>query len=374
MKKILAISASAVMAFSLLAFTACDKNTDKGLEDLTYTDVDLSSEQKKEEFLEEVSTNIDFSKIFGDTTAEGYTFGLAADLNLGAKVSVTAKGFGENGADLTVSADVEVGESLKIKTSAESTLLSSTSTVKYSTSIPNDVYDLLGEIGAPVETLKTVLPSGNYTLSEYMDGEYVYIDCPKNIIELLPEGTLPESGKIKLPLGGYEDDYEQDFVVSGYAVVDDDYDYEEDYEVDVVGNMLALLESCNVKISVSKENGYALKLTADKDAVINVIVATTPLTKEALGEIATFNTCALSLYFGVDENGVFKGATVKADVDVKITLAEGTFDDMVEGLPAFEGTVKLNLDLDVKKYDGEVSLPSDLNSYVELSFSDDDEE
>lgn len=373
MKKFLAISASAVLAFSVLAFTACDEKTEKGVEDLTYTEVDLSTEEAKSEFLKEVESKINFETIFGDTQAEGFNFGFAADLKLNAEINATAKAvdLGNGAKDLTGSAKVELGESVKYKSSGDSGLMASQTTVKYNTNLPEDVYTILGEVGLPeatIELLKAVLPSGNYTVKEYMDDEYAYIEYPESIADLLPEdyaGVLPEGGKLKMPLGGYDSDDKYYTPYYSVAPYDEDLPYESQTVLGI-GQMLEMLYAYDVKVAVSNENGYAIKLTADEGTIIGIISEATGDAQIAamVEQVATFNTCAITLYLAVDNDGVFKEASVKVNLDATVSMAANL---IMEGIPEIVGSVKLNLDFGVKKYDGQVNLPADLDNYVDVT-------
>lgn len=381
MKKFLAISASAVMALSVFAFSACTDNTDKGAENLTYTEVDLSTEEAKAEFLEELTTNINPEKLFGDTKAEGFSYGLASDVKLSAEVNATAKAVPVSETetkDLSAYVKVELGESLQYKFSEKDVLLSSKTNVKYNTNIADEIYALVAlYLEMPegsVETLKTVFASGDYTLNEYIDGEYLYVEYPESIVGLLPEeiqGFLPEGGKLKIAfsdLAGFGSGDNND---SYYSSTEDAYD-EGMETVNMIEYIFNIIETCNVKIAVSKENGYALKVSADKDSIVKLIKQTPAAAYWAqVEQVATFNTCALTAYLAVDENGLFKEVTVKAELNATVNMVA---DLIMEGIPAINGSVKLSLEASVKSYDGTVNLPSDLDSFKKVEFPEGNEE
>lgn len=370
MKKFLAIAASAVLAFGMVAFVACeDKEAGGSAESATYKQVDLSTAEKKRAFVDEVSSKMDVEKLFGDVSADDFSVGLALDMNFKSEVSVSAKDFPVSPVakkDLAASAKLNFDESLKIKASEKDRLASSKANVSFSAKLPDELMDMMGTPdGAPEwMTLVTSLLSGfDYSLNSYLDNEYVYVQYPQNILEMLPEeaqGVLPESGKVKIPYA--------DLLNPSYPAIPEGYATASSASTEtalIVEQVMEMLINYNVDIAVSTENGYAVRLTAQKDALLNILGDVTGDTQTVamIDQFATFNTCAITAYLAVDNDGAFKEVSVKVDLDATIKIAANLIQ---QGIPEINGSIKLNTGISVKKYDGKITLPSDLDNYIDI--------
>lgn len=370
MKKFLAIAASAVLAFGAVALAACeDKQSDGSAENATYKQVDLSTAEKKSAFVDEVSSKMNVEKLFGDVNADDFSVGLALDMNFNSEVSVSAKDFPVSPVakkDLAASAKLNFDESLKVKVSEKDCLASSKTNLSFSAKLPDELMDMMGTPDGSPEwmTIVTSILSGvDYSIDSYLDNEYVYVKCPKSILEKLPEeaqGVLPESGKIKIPYS--------DLLNPTLPAIPEGYAAAPSASLEtaiIVEQVMDMLINYNVDIAVSTQNGYAVKLTAQKDALLNILGDATGDAQAVamIDQLATFNKCAITAYLAVDNNGAFKEVSVKFDLDATIKIAANLIQ---EGVPEINGSIKLNTGISVKKFDGKITLPSDLDSYVDI--------
>lgn len=378
MKKFLAITASAVLAFSTLAFAACGEKKEESVANLTYTEVDLSSAEKKSAFVNEVANNVNFDTMFGDTTAENYFFGLAADMKYNIDLSAGVKDFPVSETetkDLSASAKFDFDGSAKVKVSADGSLLGESKTaVKLNATLPEELF-AMSEMPEDVEAMvKALIDNFDYSLTEYIDNNYLYAQLPQAFMDMLPEeaeSTFPESGKIKIPLqfDGIDNPPiitgDEDLALFPFAAPVPDFSLDIQTSL-IIGQVIELLDHYNVKIAVSTENGYALRLTADKDSVMSILgdVTNDPQTVAMINQLATFNTCALTAYLAVDKDGMFKEVSLRVDLDATVKIAA----NLIEvGSPEINGALKVNVDLSFKSFNGNITLPSDLDSYVDIS-------
>ena len=367
MKKFLAIAASAVLAFGALSFTACGNGGEQqSAADLTYTEVDLSTPEKKSAFIEEVTTKMNFDTMFGDTTAENYSLGLAADMNYNIDMSATVKDVPVSEAvskDLSASAKLDFGGSTKVKVSADGSLLGESQTaVKLNATLPDEFYSMVEMPKQAEEMVKALINNFDYSLTEYIGNGYLYAQFPQSFMDLLPAevaGMLPESGKIKIPLDMGE---VVPPVVKSYSAAPS----VDSQTALIVGQVMEMLVSFGVNVATSTQNGFAIRLTADKNAVMSVLGAVTgePQAVAMIEQLATFNTCALTAYLAVDANGMFKEVGINIDLDASVNIAANLFG---EGSPAISGALKVSVGMSVKTFDGDITLPSDLDTYVDMS-------
>ena len=377
MKKLIAIAASAVLAMGAFAFTACSPATP---EDPTgaippagfdnYEEVDVSSEEKKQEFVEELSTRINPELLFGDMTKSDWSFGLAEDAAVKAEVSIDMD-------ELKISGNVELKEALKAKLSVPASeteesfipfgiKMSAEIGANGNVNLPELIYSQMGEQGPLV---KSLLTNFDYSAKAYLDNEYVYASLSSSILSKLPEEAgLPESGKFKAPLslimggGDYnEPDYDNDPGIT-YALTNEVTP--DDETAAMIEQVITILKQYSVSVAVSTDAGYSVKLTAGTDTVLAILgdvadeeVVTT------LKQVVTFKTCALTAYLAVDENGVFQQVSLGLNIDLSVKASAGTLGN---GSPNIEGSAKLEASLNITKFDGEIKFPTDIDSYVDL--------
>lgn len=351
MKKFLAIAASAVMALGVVPFAACGGKEDESAANLKYTEVDLSSEQKKSAFIEEVASKINPDTMFGDANDKNLTVGLASDIKYGFDVNANIGG-------MELSAKMDYSGDTKVKVSEESALAESTSTVKLNSEIPAELYAMAEMPAEVIPMVDALISNFDCTIKEYIDGEYVYAALPQSYLDALPaeaQGMFPESGKIKFPLemsGSYDAPIEG-YTAKSVAV--------ESQTAAIVAGVMEMLIEANVKVETSTQNGYAIKVSAGKDAIINLIGEMTDSSTAAMINFyATFNTCDITAYLAVDNNGMFKEVGITLNLDVALNIPQS------EESPAITAAIKANVDMNVKTFNGNITLPTDLNTYVDM--------
>ena len=386
MKRFLAIAASAVLAVSALAFTACtDKNDDnennlpappKG----NYEEVDMTKPENQEELIETATQKFDLNKMFGDVTASDWSFYLAADFTYNIDISAKIKDFdmGKGPEDLEMSAKSDATESLKLKVSKNSdtdaelpvdiiAAMEAKQTAKIN--LPDFVYAQMGESGAMIKDLYSDF---DYSANAYLANEYLYANIPADLVSKLPqEAGIPSGGKFKISLAdmmggsGYYNfgtlDVVEDTVAGPF-----DLDLSEYIKL-----VLGMMVEYDVKVSVSTDNGYAIKLNAGIGTVYKVAakISDQPeLTIKSLveGYVTDISKCEIEAYLAVDTNGLFKGLGLSVNLAASTDLKAG---DISTGSPAINGSGTIQMGISFSKYDGVILLPSDLDSYVELSGS-----
>lgn len=397
MKKILALSAAAVMSLGVVAFAACDPKDDdsdkgdagssSGLSKLTYTSVDLSKAADREAFIDELVELFDVEKLFGTSGDLGFEvdYGLTADVAASAKAVPLADG---NTKDLSASVKYEMSNNAKLKLNiAEEEIAAyGKSTLKLNATVPNELYDFIpleeGDEGYEyVEAAKEMISKGlNYSITEYIDGENVYIDASSAINSLpdtfkdMLEGVGMDGGKYVIPLGGYGDyendvEYNEASALSALVAAEETTEDPMAEAKSMIDMALTLVGSYGVEVGVNKADGYAVKVSANAavlwaalDEYVDEDIITT------VKEYVTLNSLALNLYLAVDKDGGFKEVSMDVSVDAKVTVDLGEL--VMDGLPTINGTAKLGVSASIKSYTGTItSKPSDADKYVSLGGS-----
>ncbi|MCH5148942.1 MAG: hypothetical protein J1G05_06270 [Clostridiales bacterium] len=394
MKKFIAIVASAVLAMSAFSLVACDitPNDEDNVKLPSapagnYEEVDTSDPAKKEEFVEEVKQKFDITKIFGDMTSENWSFGLAADITAKAEASITGHNVQtgpDTTTDITMSGNVTLNSSSKVKISAATDaeallpfdiLASVDANVKGNVNLPDMIYQSMGE---QASTIKSLITDFDYTAKAYLDNEYLYASIPTKIVSVIPEEAgIPASGKIKVPLemisGGMGSDVPDiSYGETGIKLTDDAVEEVPGMDVSsYVSTILAMLEQYNVSVSVSTDNGYTVKLNAGLESVYALIAdlvpiegATADTIAELVAEYGKVSTCEIEAYISIDAEGMFSGLGIALNVAATANVKAGALGEFA---PAMTGSAKLKYGVSVSKYDGTVTLPSDLSSYVDVT-------
>ena len=387
MKKFIAVATGAVLAASVCVFAAC--NDSKDVTKYKYKEVDLSQSQAKAEFVDELVEKVDFENIVGDTSAKDFKLGLAAEAGVKIDINASAKDAmlpgAESAVDLQAALSYEMNSSAKLKYSADERAAESETRIAGSLNASDELFALLGELAkldeATVTAIKTATSKFDYTTKTYFDSDYVYMQIPTEILQALPEDIrgelpIPDSGKFKTSIGGSADKGYALNAATAFASRSaapssgaDNKELIRSYATIAV----EYLSLYNVKVEVSKQNGYAVKLSADSEVIFNAVKGLIPDSSEAfemIGEYATFNSLNVALYFAVDKDGAFKqlSLNVDADADLSLNLA----DLIEEGLPTVSGSAKISVNLSLKKYSGKINVPANDPSYVDMnSFHDD---
>ena len=394
MKKFIAIVASAVLAVSAFSLVACDNTSDEDNIKLpsapsgNYEEVDTSDPAKKEEFLDELGQKFDVTKMFGDIASENWSFGLASDIN--AKVEASIVGHNvqtgpDTTTDISMSGNVSVTSSSKVKLSAatdEDALLpfnilaAASGNIKGNINLPDMIYASMGE---QASTIKSLITNFDYTAKTYIDNEYLYASIPEKLLGLFPEDAgVPASGKIKLPLeelfGGMMDkdpDYDYSYSGTGIKLLDDAIVENPGMDISsYIDTFFSMLGQYNVSVSVSTDNGYTVKLNAGIDSVYALVAdligdgATEETVKELVAQYGNVSSCKIEAYLSVDDNGLFNGLGLGLYVAATANVKAGSIGEYA---PALTGSAKVQLGVSFARYDGAITLPSDLSSYVDVT-------
>lgn len=317
MRKVLAMLLSFMLLVSLALFAACDPQggTDGGKIDGDYTEA-------TEEEVTEAVTELDLNKLFGDTSAEDWKFGLS--LNAEAEAS------------LTMTVEEEVYTTTATGTATYAFLAQAGTEAAAGAVLPFDMKGE-GEAKANVEykiptyanTTTTVTESattGSATSEEsaavevqegkieasvkvYNDSEYVYL-APSATIDGGEEETTHEYVSISDILYGLG--------LGGASVMSADVGNGETQTAEnPLAQGIAMLKQLGCKFAIDASEGLKIRITADKAAIDNVITmvlaeaqAPAEITAAAF---AVTEDAAVEIYLSVDENGRFAGLAVNVN-------------------------------------------------------------
>lgn len=348
MKKIIAVSLSAMLAVSLFAFTACNGKDELGVVEGNY----------KEATAEEIKSaleGVDADKLFGDTSADDYNFG----------IQLTAQ----------TNAEISIGDSYSVKENASAN-------AQLALSLSEDNICLLGSGSASLQSeMKStgMTVSMNYNADAYVDNDYVYVSATVqqttqkikiNIEELINyvldggDSFLPDEGGAEDGSGEYPD------VDFGNMSFDE---YLETLEQLHVKTYLDTSKGLKVKISFTEES-----VTALIDLILAEITAEEGENSEyaetvtAVFETLEFSEMQLDYYLALDEDGTFSEYAI--DMNIAFTLDAPAF-GATAGMPTGTISANLNCAASLKAYNGTITLPEGLaedDSYYLYSFKDND--
>ena len=389
MKKFIAIVASAVLAMSAFSLVACDNTNDDDSIALpsapsgNYEEVDTTDTAKKEEFLNTVTTKFDVNKMFGDVESADWSFGLASDINAKVEASVTEHNIPTDDykiSDITVSGNVSAASSSKIKVSANTdpnALLpfkiaaSADANIKGNINLPDSIYEGMGK---QADTVKSLISNFDYTTKTYLDNEYLYASLPAKLVSYLPAG-LPANGKIKMPIdnifGDKREENNSSYNELATKLIDGTIDGS--VKIDVtkyVTMMLDVLAQYKVSVSVSTDNGYTVKLNAGLDCVFEIVAnligngVTADTVAHLVGSYGKVRTCNIEAYLSVDSDGLFSGLGIGLDIAASAKIQIG---NLGAYSPSLSGSLSVQYGLNFSRFYGEITLPSDLNSYVDVT-------
>ena len=310
MRKVLAMLLSFMLLVSLALFAACDPQggTDGGKIDGDYTEA-------TEEEVTEAVTELDLNKLFGDTSAEDWKFGLS--LNAEAEAS------------LTMTVEEEVYTTTATGTATYAFLAQAGTEAAAGAVLPFDMKGE-GEAKANVEykipTYANTTTTGSVTSEEsaavevqegeieasvkvYNDSEYVYL-APSATIDGGEEETTHEYVSISDILYGLG--------LGGASVMSADAGNGETQTAEnPLAQGIAMLKQLGCKFAIDASEGLKIRITADKAAIDNVITmvlaeAQAPAEITAAAFAVTEDT-AVEIYLSVDENGRFAGLAVNVN-------------------------------------------------------------
>lgn len=314
MKKVLAMLLSFMLLVSLALFAACDPQggTDGGKIDGDYTEA-------TEEEVTEAVTELDLNKLFGDTSAEDWKFGLSLNAEAEASLTMTveeevytttatgtatyaflAQAGTEAAAgavlpfDMKGEGEAKANVEYKIPTYANANApVTESATTESATSEESAAVEVLeGEIEASVKV--------------YNDSEYVYL-APSATIDGEEEQTTHEYVSISDILYGLG--------LGGASVMSADAGNGETQTAEnPLAQGIAMLKQLGCKFAIDASEGLKIRITADKAAIDNVITmvlaeaqAPAEITAAAF---AVTEDAAVEIYLSVDENGRFAGLAV----------------------------------------------------------------
>lgn len=317
MRKVLAMLLSFMLLVSLALFAACDPQggTDGGKIDGDYTEA-------TEEEVTEAVTELDLNKLFGDTSAEDWKFGLS--LNAEAEAS------------LTMTVEEEVYTTTATGTATYAFLAQAGTEAAAGAVLPFDMKGE-GEAKANVEYKIPTYANANAPVTEsattesatseesaavevqegkieasvkvYNDSEYVYL-APSATMDGGEEQTTREYVSISDILYGLG--------LGGASVMSADAGNGETQTAEnPLAQGIAMLKQLGCKFAIDASEGLKIRITADKAAIDNVITmvlaeAQAPAEITAAAFAVTEDT-TVEIYLSVDENGRFAGLAVNVN-------------------------------------------------------------
>lgn len=308
MRKVLAMLLSFMLLVSLALFAACDPQggADGGKIDGDYTEA-------TEEEVTEAVTELDLNKLFGDTSAEDWKFGLSLNA--------------EADASLTMTVEEEVYTTTATGTATYAFLAQAGTEAAAGAVLPFDMKGE-GEAKANVEykipTYATNMPTTGSATSEesaavevqegkieasvkvYNDSEYVYL-APSATMDGGEEQTTREYVSISDILYGLG--------LGGASVMSADAGNGETQTAEnPLAQGIAMLKQLGCKFAIDASEGLKIRITADKaaiDSIITMVLAEAQAPAEiTAAAFAVTEDAAVEIYLSVDENGRFAGLAV----------------------------------------------------------------
>lgn len=371
LKKVFAAFAVAAMSLSTLAFTGCDpfdlglgndNNPDNAQGEVNNPDTgddknnpEAPKDEVKGNYVEvkaedfpKLIGNVDFTKIFGDLSVAG------ASLNLGVKADFTSSCVAENIMEATAS----LGFDYKFNASESAMLGKGTATLnaEYKTPQTNEKQTLSFE-GSAYNTF---------------DSETGWIYA-----------SSKDAGNVKINLAEIVDSF------GGISALPSPSSL---YAVDGtnVAAFVDMAHSLSIKIGVDVTDGIKLKISLTEESIWGGLAlglhqqGATPediaITIAEAMKYVKFNAFKFDLYFALDKDGKFAGASVVTDIDVKINSAiisavqppVAPADEA--GAPAasqtFDISLKLKGSVEVYVHNEKIEIPSSLAtdaSYTDLT-------
>lgn len=314
MRKVLAMLLSFMLLVSLALFAACDPQggTDGGKIDGNYTEA-------TEEEVTEAVTELDLNKLFGDTSAEDWKFGLSLNAEADASLTMTveeevytttatgtatyaflAQAGTEAAAgavlpfDMKGEGEAKANVEYKIPTYANTNApVTESATTESATS----------EESAAVEVLEGKIEA---SVKVYNDSEYVYL-APSATMDGEEEQTTREYVSISDILYGLG--------LGDASVMSADAGNGETQTAEnPLAQGIAMLKQLGCKFAIDASEGLKIRITADKaaiDSIITMVLAEAQAPAEiTAAAFAVTEDAAVEIYLSVDENGRFAGLAV----------------------------------------------------------------
>lgn len=368
MKKFLAFALSIVLLFSVFAFVACKSDEPQGEIKGRYKEVNLANEQERKEFVQTLVAQIDEDKLIGNIEADNWSFGLEEKYSTNLEFDLKAVVGADSGKSDTyaVNGKLNVRQLAKISLKTNNTntfpvdfAASISASVKGNVNLPDVIYQNMED----AELVRSLISDFDYSLDAYVDNQNAFVSLPEKLVNLLPEGTLP-SNKLKLPISSiFGGSAPSPFALS----TEDEILGELDFELEeLIADFVDMCVEYKISVAVSKTNGYAVRLTADKQTVLAILRAEEELPENIISVIDynLGNNFKAEVYFAINKDGSFKQISANLSLDTTIALSGDAFD-----IPDTDisGTVKLNYAFDLLRFDGKIDQPKDADSYYDLS-------
>lgn len=371
MKKFLAILLSLVLVFTLVAFAACDGGSNVGGNN--FKTVNLEDETTRTEFVNTLAEKADTDKLIGDSTQEGWTFGLEekATSKLAFDLDMTPDGVTDT--KLTAKGNLELTENAKVKLTgngakaAPDFVASMQIGAKGNANLSDGVYEIINselsaDLGAIIQKLAT---NFNYSVKGYADKDGALIELSDSLYGNLPENVQQMLGskKIKLPSDSASS-------TTYAASVDSSDPQTEAIKTFIDTVVVEYLLQFKISVSVATNNrGFALKLSANKESVLAIldVVLTGEENAESYKEMVSnaVTEAKFELTVRVDKDGGF--SSVKSETSLKLNL-----DVEIPNFLPVKGTLSISGSVEISKFNGKINKPN-ADGYTELPTSSSDD-
>lgn len=370
MKKLMAIAAAALSLTMAFGFAACGNTPATKPLDKNYNDYDLNDATQQQTVEQSVVDHIDVDKLFGDTS-KGLSYGATGTTaisvefkNLSLVPTVPEGQTAPEAATVNGSIKLEANETAYAEQIDGASAPKVTSKVGFTKSgeitLNESAVSLIKEMTGMEDAQYTLLDSvlkGDYSFDAYIDENMTaYVTVPESLAGGL---GLPESGKIKIsmaysnPSGPY---------ALATAAVEPT---EKQHISQVVGSVLQYCAKYKVGVSMyDGEDGFGVKLTADKNSLISVLNDTSLNIPQNIltylnSDKITYNGCLVEVGVMLDADGALSSAQLKLELDVN---ANGL---VIPNVGTVTGGVAVKFDLSLGNTAEKVTAPADLDKYTE---------
>ena len=329
MKKLAVAFAASAVAVSMLAFAGCgEPQPDKGAIKGNY-------EEKTPEQTTEILGNVNTDKIFNDET-DAVNIGINVDLN-------GAFNYGE-----MLNANGALKLDYKMSASADS--LAGTGTMALNASF-------MSMFSGEKQEQKI-----DFSGTASNDAQWIYAASDDNKIKINLEDIANIIGN-------------NDGIIISPASF-----YEAEDAINV-SQILAMAQQFGVKIAIDNSEGVKIKMSVTEETVwkvIETVGAEEGLTGEMITRIkgfVTFNSFKFDVYFAIDSEGAFSGASVVMDIDVKVDgnilsmFAPGSPSPTAQGVKVPDITAKVNGYVEIYAHNETVNIDSVTGdtSYIDMT-------
>lgn len=348
-KRLLAVILSLMLLGSFALFAACETtggDTNGGKIEGDYTEA-------TDEELNEAVASIDFTKLFGDTSAEDWKFGLSLNAKADLEESMDVDGSTYTGTanatvkyDFTAEKGTDAAFPFELKGAGEG---------------EGKITDYIADEEASGESTEELsLRKVEYTASAkaYNDSDYFYLDPAVTIDGEKQESISATRFAIsdilyELGLGGSIDAVlpdEDGTIMTGLSAMSALPGTGSDSAENPLPQVIAMLKQFGCKFGIDTSDGVKIRVTADKAAIENILnmaLAGQLPSSVTAASFAISEDAMIEVYAAVAADGMFSGIAVNANLGATIPQA-------VTGAP-FAITVNANVELSLV-YDGDLTV------------------